>query len=140
MYTDGSWVNTGLFANKVWADSTVNSKRQVLVEGVSTGITAPRGRGQRFALIRVGNENGFVAEAKFTFLCKRNVADAHDEICGDIYEKWFTEQLLPSLPNYSVIIMDNGSYHSGKLEVLPRSNWRKDDIRLWSENKHIPVE
>jgi predicted O-methyltransferase YrrM len=33
---------------------------------------------------------------------------------GEMYEKYFSEQLLPNLPPKSVIVVDNASYHSRK--------------------------
>jgi len=34
-----------------------------------------------------------------------------------------------------VIVMDNASYHSVKAESCPTSNWNKNDIEKWLEEK-----
>jgi transposase len=65
------------------------------------------------------------------FLCKNNTADAHEEIDGEMFEKYFSEQLIPNLPPKSVIVVDNASYHSRKKEQLPTKSWRKDKIKEW---------
>ncbi|GJQ73061.1 hypothetical protein Trydic_g1692 [Trypoxylus dichotomus] len=135
VYTDELRKNTGLFADKVWNNDTITSKRQELVECVTTGKAALHGRGQRYA-IQAGNENGFVTDATLTLLCKKNTADTHGEVCRDAYEKWFTEQLLPILPPNSVIVIDNAPHYSRRTERILRSN----DIEFWLESKHVPVE
>jgi hypothetical protein len=81
--------------------------------------------------VRAGNEDGFFPNAKLVFLCKKNTADAHEEMDGEMYEKYFSEQLLPNLPPKSVIVVDNASYHSRKKEQLPTKSWRKDKIKEW---------
>jgi hypothetical protein len=81
--------------------------------------------------MHAGNEHGFVLNAKFMFLCKKNTAEAHEKMDGEMYEKYFSEQLLPNLPPKSVIVVDNASYHSRKKEQLPTRSWRKDKIKEW---------
>jgi hypothetical protein len=69
--------------------------------------------------VHAGNEHGFVPNAKVVFLRKKNTACAHEEMEGEMYEKYLSEQLLPNLPPKSVIVVDNASYHSLKKEQLP---------------------
>ncbi|GJQ87914.1 hypothetical protein Trydic_g1179 [Trypoxylus dichotomus] len=66
--------------------------------------------------------------------------DAYDEVCGDVYEKWYTEQLLAFLPPNSAIAIDNALHHIRKIQRIPTSNWKKDDIRFWLESKHVSAE
>lgn len=137
VYTDESWVNVGHFVSKAWTDTTMKSSRQAFIEGCSTGLTPSTGRGQRFAIIHAMNEKGFVPGAKFTKLCKGNTADAHDEICAENFEEWFLNQLLPNLPPRTIIVLDNASYHSRKLERIPATNWKKNDILQWLIGKGV---
>ena len=39
--------------------------------------------------------------------------------------------MLPNVSPNSVIVMDNASYHSVKLEKIPTLSWRKSDLRDW---------
>jgi hypothetical protein len=82
VYTDESWVNTGTTVEKVWKDKTLQTPRQAFLAGLSTGLKPPTARGPRFALVHTGNENGFLSNAQLVFLCKKNTADAHDEMDG----------------------------------------------------------
>jgi hypothetical protein len=58
----------------------------------------PTGHGPRFALAHAGNEKGFVPNAKFLFLCKK--------------------QLLTNLPPESIIVLGSAAYHSRRKEML----------------------
>jgi hypothetical protein len=113
-YTDESWVNAGITVSKEWKDTTIKTPRQAFLTGLSCGLKSPTGRWPRFALVNAGNEHGFVPNAKLVFLCKKNTADAHEEMDGEVYEKYFSEQLLPNLSPKSVTVVDNASYHSRK--------------------------
>ncbi|XP_031354629.1 uncharacterized protein LOC116179062 [Photinus pyralis] len=140
VYTDESWVNVGHAVNKAWRDTTINSSRQAFIQGLSTGLRLPSGLGPRFALVHAGGNNGFIPGAELTFLCKKNTADAHNEMDTDTYEKWFIDQLIPNIPPNSVIVIDNASYHSRKVEQIPTMSWRKEHIMNWLMEKEVPIE
>jgi hypothetical protein len=78
--------------------------RRAFVAGLSTGLKSQTEREAHFAIASVyaGNEKKFVSKAKLVFLCKRNTAQAHDEMYGDCYRKYFVEQILASLSLESV--------------------------------------
>lgn len=122
VYTDESWVNVGHAVNKAWCDTTIQSARQAFIEGLSTGLRLPSGLGPRFALVHAGGEDGFIPGAELTF------------------EQWFMEQLIPNIPQNSVIVIDNASYHSRKVEKIPTMAWRKEQIMDWLTDKEIPIE
>jgi hypothetical protein len=105
VYTDELWVNTGTAVAKVWKDKTLQTPRQAFLSGLSTGLKLPIARGKRFALVHTGNEDGFLPSAQLVFLCKKNTADTHDEMDGEIYEQYFKDQVLPNLPPSSVILL-----------------------------------
>lgn len=130
-YTDESWINTGTSVDKAWTDTTVKTPKQAFLAGLSVGLKPPTARGPRFALVHTGNEDGFLANAQLVFLCKKNTADAHDEMDGETYEAYFRNQVLPNLPPHSVVVIDNASYHSRKVEAIPTMAWRRNKIIEW---------
>jgi hypothetical protein len=79
--------------------------------------------------MHAGNKHGFVPNAKLVFLCKKNTADAHEEMDGEMYEKYFSEQLLPNLPPKSVTVVDNASYHSRKKNNFQQSHGGKTKLK-----------
>ncbi|KAH8026676.1 hypothetical protein HPB51_024172 [Rhipicephalus microplus] len=69
---------------------------------------------------------------------KGGKADYHSEMDGRYFEEWFTNKLLPNIPPFSVIVMDNAPYHSVALEKAPTKSTRKADIQLWLTKKGVP--
>ncbi|PSN49344.1 hypothetical protein C0J52_04294 [Blattella germanica] len=53
---------------------------------------------------------------------------------------WFKEQLLPNIPENSVIIMDNASYHSRELCRAPTSNSRKSVMQEWLRKNNVQFD
>jgi hypothetical protein len=90
-------VFAGITLNEEWKDTTIKTPRQAFLAGLSCGLKSPTGRGPRFALVHAGNEHGFVSKAKFVFLYKKNHACTHEGMDGEMYEKYFSEQLLTNL-------------------------------------------
>lgn len=140
VYLDETWVNVGNTVTSAWRDKTISSARDAFLAGLSAGLKQPTARGPRFALVNAGGEQGFVNGAEFTFLCKKNSADAHEEVDGECFEKWFQEQLLPNVPEGTVIVMDNASYHSRRQDKIPTSKNTKKEIQEWLESKNITFE
>ncbi|XP_064644702.1 uncharacterized protein LOC135498375 [Lineus longissimus] len=59
---------------------------------------------------------------------------------GDLFEKWFKEELIPRLPPRAVIVMDNASYHSVQVEKLPTSSTAKANMQTWLTDHNISWE
>lgn len=53
------------------------------------------------------------------------------------FQYWLEKQLLPSLKEPSLIIMDNAPYHSHLINKQPNSTWNKDDIVKWLTDHNI---
>ncbi|XP_046677233.1 uncharacterized protein LOC124365307 [Homalodisca vitripennis] len=53
------------------------------------------------------------------------------------FKRWFCEDLLPSLEEPTVIVMDNAPYHFAQIDKVPSSNWMKKDIQDWLNRKNI---
>jgi transposase len=59
----------------------------------------------------------------------------------DLFQKWFVEKLLPNIPNKSIIIMDNATYHNVLAEdSAPTPLSSKEKIRTWLETNKIPCK
>ncbi|XP_061705341.1 uncharacterized protein LOC133516402 [Cydia pomonella] len=59
-YQDDTWVNEGHTQSKVWQDTQIQSSRQAFMEGLSTGLRAPSGKGRRLIISHIGSEDGFL--------------------------------------------------------------------------------
>jgi transposase len=104
-------------------------------------INKPSGKGERLIIINAVTKNGWVKNAKLVFQAKSNTGDYHGSMDEDNFTRWFTEQLLPNIPDESVIIMDNASYHNMYLDDgVPSLNSKKLLMREWLDSKNIPYE
>ena len=56
---------------------------------------------------------------------------------SDVFESWLEKQLLPS--QKCVLIIDNGSYHSGQEVKVPTQATKKAEILEFMMKKNIPI-
>lgn len=138
-YLDETWVNAGDCPNYEWRDTTITSHRDAFLKGMSTGSVNPSGKGKRLIVLHIGSEEGFVDNGLLCFESKKNSLDYHDEMNGQTFCEWI-ENILPRLKDNCVIVMDNASYHSVKLDKAPTVSTKKADIIQWLENKGEVVD
>lgn len=134
-YLDETWVNEGHTVGRVWKDKNIKTPRQAFLEGCSTGFKEPSGKGRRLIVTHIGGVRGFVNEGLLLFESKKT-CDYHEEMNGDVFEEYF-EQMIEFLPQNSVIVLDNASYHSRLVERLPCNQWRKNEIVSWLVSKNL---
>ncbi len=97
-------------------------------------IQKPTGNGERLIIINAISKNGWVKNAKLVFKSTRKTGDYHGQMNGELFQKWFTEKLIPNLPEESSIILDNASYHNVLSEIsAPISLSSKQRIADWLE-------
>ncbi|XP_056633544.1 uncharacterized protein LOC130443098 [Diorhabda sublineata] len=125
-YLDEIWVNEGHTVGKIWQDKTVNNFRQAFLEGISTRLRAPSGKGRRLIVTHIGSDSGFVDGGLLLF----------EYINADVFEEYFI-QMLDLIPAGSVIVLDDASNYSRQVENLPTTSWRKQDIINWLIQKNI---
>ena len=129
VYTDETWVNSHHTNDYIWIDKSGKG-----------GWKVPNGRGMRLIVVHAGGCNGLVEGAGLVFLSKTNSVDYHDEMNSEHYLEWMTTQLLPSLEEPSVIVLDNASYHNKQRDKAPTSNDRKEVIKKWLDKHNIKYE
>ena len=67
------------------------------------------------------------------------MGDYHEDMNSNVFEDYFGE-MIKYLPADSVVVMDNASYHSRRIEKTPTSSWRKQEIIDWLTTKSIEFE
>ena len=86
----------------------------------------PSGKGERLNILHAGGKDGWVSGNFYDVKCpvnsvvsgcdwifkakKGSIADYHQEMNVENFERWFKEKLLPELPANCLIVMDNTSY------------------------------
>lgn len=102
-------------------------------------VNKPAGKGERLIVVNAITLEGWVNNAQLVFEAKKRTGDYHGQMDWDNFSAWFTKQLLPNIPENSIIIMDNASYHNTTEEsTFPKSNARKESLRKWLDDKGIP--
>lgn len=134
-YTDETWLNEGHTRSKVWQDLNITSSRQAFIDGYSTGLKSPSGKGRRLIITHIGSNSGFL-DGGLNVFESRKTGDYHEDMNAEVFEKWFASVLERVEPG-SVIVIDNAPYHSRRVEKLPTSAWRKADIIDWLKSKNI---
>ena len=129
IYTDETWVNAHHTQEYIWVDSDGRG-----------GWKVPSLKGQRLIVVHAGGVEGWVPGANLFFRSKTNSIDYHDEMNSEHFMEWFTQQLLPNIPNSSVIVLDNATYHNKQKDKAPTTANRKDDLKQWLDRYNIQYD
>jgi len=129
VYLDESYINKNHSNDFVW-----------YFDDDGPWIQKPTGKGERLIIINAITKDGWVPEAKLTFKSTRKTGDYHGQMNQEMFTKWFRDKLLPNIPESSLIIMDNASYHNAlSTHSAPTATCKKERIRLWLEQNNLPV-
>jgi hypothetical protein len=104
---------------KVWMDTTVQTAKHAFLNGLTTGLKNPSGKGKRHIILHIGSNNGFLENGLLLFESKKT-GDYHEEMNAAIFENWFSD-ILPRLEEDAVVVMNNAPYHSRNLEKIPNT-------------------
>ena len=101
-------------------------------------VQKPTGKGERLIIINAITKSGWVRGAKLVFKSTRKTGDYHGQMNWELFKKWVSEMLLPNVPDGSLIIMDNASYHNTLAEYSPPTALcSKKKIFEWLEENKI---
>lgn len=126
VYTDETYINSSHTKKKGWSDNS------------GEGLKTPIGKGARAIVVHAGGEKGFVQGAELLYKSTQTCGDYHHDMNYINYEKWLKTQLIPNLPQNSVVVMDNASYHNTLNVKAPTSSSRKSIILDWLREKRLP--
>jgi len=101
-------------------------------------VQKPTGKGERLIIMNAITIDGWVPEAKMVFKSTKKTGDYHGQMNHELFAKWFKEKLIPNIPDNSLIVMDNASYHNIlSSHSTPTSTNSKKKIRDWLEKNNI---
>ena len=125
VYTDETWANSHDGREKTWVE------HDDITGGTKGGIRKPTGKGNRLIILHAGGEDGWIEGADLVFQSMKATGDYHDEMNSERFEEWFRDQLMPNIQLNTLIVIDNASYHSRRLEAVPTTNTRKGEMQDW---------
>jgi transposase len=130
VYLDESYVNKNHSNDFVWYSNEDGP-----------WIQKPTGKGERLIIINAVTKDGWVPDAKVVFKSTRKTGDYHGQMNWNLFQKWFSEKLLPNIPGNSIIVMDNAAYHNILAECsAPTPTCSKEKIFNWLEYNNIPCK
>jgi hypothetical protein len=88
---DETWFDTHEVLMKGWVDDS--GKWQ---------LNVPPARGKRVIILHAGNEDGWVNNC---LNISQSSANYHKDMDSELFEKWFSNSLIPNLPLRSVIVI-----------------------------------
>lgn len=77
-YTDETWLNEGYTVSKVWQDLNIKNSQQAFMEGFSTGLNSPSGKGRRLIITHIGSDTGFL-DGGLNVFESRKTGDYHED-------------------------------------------------------------
>jgi transposase len=102
-------------------------------------VQKPTGNGERFIIMNAITKQGWVPGAKIIFKSTKKTGDYHGQMNGEIFQKWFSEKLIPNIPKTSIIIMDNAAYHNIlSIHSAPTAACSKGRIVEWLAHNKFP--
>lgn len=137
--SDGSLLRTEVYLDETFINRNHSNQFTWYFDEDGPEVNKPAGKGQRLIVVDAITREGWVQNARLVFEAKKRTGDYHGQMDWENFSKWFIEQLLPNIPENSLIIMDNASYHNTTEEnTFPKSNSRKEDFRKLLDDKEIP--
>ena len=136
---DGSIVRAEVYLDETFINRNHSNQFTWYFDEDGPDVNKPAGKGERLIVVNAITREGWVKNARLVFEAKKRTGDYHGQMDWGNFSKWFTEQLLPNIPENSIIIMDNASYHNTTEEnTFPKSNARKETLCKWLDDKGIP--
>lgn len=101
-------------------------------------VNKPSGVGPRLIIVNAITSAGWVDGAQLVFEAKKRTGDYHGQMNWENFSQWFKTQLLPNIPERSLIILDNARYHNVFSEDrFPKASATKEELCNWlTRNKH----
>ena len=88
-------------------------------------------------VLHAGNKHGFVPGGKLVFKAGSSDGDYHSEMNHQNFQRWLTEKLIPNIPENTVLVLDNASYHNVQMDRCLTMATRKADMQAWLDRHNI---
>jgi transposase len=136
---DGTFIRPEVYLDETFINKNHSNQFTWYFDEDGPEVNKPSGKGERLIVVNAITLDGWVNNAKLVFEAKKKTGDYHGQMDWGNFSRWFAEQLLPGIPENSIIIMDNASYHNAAEEnSFPKSNSVKENLRKWLDDKEIP--
>lgn len=129
VYRDESYINKNHSDEKTW-----------YLSEDGPWVNKPSGKGPRLIIVNAITTKGWVEKANLVFQANQSTGDYHGQMNYGNFSKWFCNQLLPNIPDESLIIMDNAKYHNILADdTFPTPRSSKRELQAWLEKHHAEL-
>lgn len=128
VYMDETYIHSSHTHSKGWSQTKENDQ----------DLKVPYSKGTRAIIVHAGGEMGFIPGCLAMWKSTSTTGDYHKDMNFQNYSKWIQEKLMPNLPEKSVLVVDNASYHNVQVDRAPSSSAKKEDMQKWLTNHNIP--
>jgi transposase len=98
------------------------------------------GKGRRWCFIHAMQEDALIEGAFLAFEAKKSRGDYHGQFDWEIFQHWFTEQLLLNVPPRSLIVLDRCAFHTVCRDSIVPSQMKKVELQEWLTKRGIQWE
>jgi len=134
-FQDESWVNTHTRTKmRWWNDAIFGDDTEKIVSG----------KGQRSILSGVGSAKSGWLGGWDSFFCTHKVSrvhdDCHKDMNGAVFNEWLSADVIPLMPDGSVLVVDRASYHLVRTpETRPPTANNKADFLKWLRDHSVQL-
>lgn len=104
------------------------------------GVKKPILKGDALMIVLAVTNEGFIKNGLLIFKSERKTGDFHDKMNSSNYIKWLNNELIPNLPDKSLLVLDNASYHNVLGEKHTTSGTTKSEMVNWLGERNIQVD
>lgn len=139
--SDGTLKRPEVYLDETYINRNHSNQFTWYLEKDGAWVNKPSGKGPRWIIVHGITKDGWIDGAKLIFQAKKRTGDYHGQMNWENFSKWFIEQLMPNIPQNSLVIMDNAKYHNVLVNGTPTSGSSKEELRKWlSKNSYSWTE
>jgi transposase len=136
---DGGFVRPEVYLDETFVNKNHSNQFAWYFNEDGPEVNKPSGKGERLIIVNAVTIDGWVENASLVFEAKKKTGDYHGQMDWENFSRWFEDRLLPNIPENSMIVMDNASYHNtAEQSSFPKSNSTKEALRKWLDDNEIP--
>ncbi|KAK3883820.1 hypothetical protein Pcinc_005894 [Petrolisthes cinctipes] len=128
-----------VYLDETWFTTRMNQSLELVnntqpATSITNSITR---EGESFLVVAAGIAGGFIENSFLCFPAKNTSGDYHGEMNGELFLRWLRSNLLLSLAEPLVLVIDNAPYHSQLTEEsrYPTTPTKKNYLRKWMEHR-----
>ncbi len=143
-FQDESYMHQGYTTSRAWCDTIIENDPRLVeapYSGLTYGYKSATGKGARFIMSHIGSKDGFVPGV-FDLFRSKHTGDYHEDMDSDHFETWFLGTVVEKLPQNSVVVFDNASYHSRLVPSTkpPTKASKRAEMEQWLQSQRLPYD